>query len=80
LESGAYSGPDDLLTHALDLLEAEREDTKAVDQAMDDWLLRNKEAIAIDLEESSAQAARGEGYSPEEAKALLAERRAARAA
>jgi len=68
LDRGPYAEPAELLNRALDLLEA------------DDWLVRNSEAINADLEESSAQAARGEGYSPEEAMALLAARRAARAA
>jgi Arc/MetJ-type ribon-helix-helix transcriptional regulator len=68
LERGPYAAPAELINRALDLLEA------------DDWLFQNRDAINADLEESSAQAARGEGYSPEEATALLAARRAARAA
>lgn len=44
-------------------------------QLQEDWLLRNKEAINADLDESFAQAARGEGYSTEDARALLALRR-----
>lgn len=46
----------------------------------EDWPLRNKEAIREDLDESFAQAARGESYSLEETRNLLAERRASRAA
>lgn len=68
LDRGPYTAPADLINRALDVLEA------------DDWLLQNREAINADLEESSAQAARGEGYSPEEAMALLASRREGRAA
>jgi len=68
LERGPYLAPAELINRALDLLEA------------DDWLFQNRDAINADLDESSAQAARGEGYSPEEAMALLAARRAARAA
>ena len=69
LDRGAFAAPDELLAHALDLLEAE-----------EDWLLRNREAINAGLDKSFAEAARGEGYSPDEAKVLLAQRRAARAA
>ena len=70
LDRGAFREPAELLAHALDLIEAEA--------AQEDWLLRNKEAINADLDESFAQAERGEGYSLEQAKALLAERRTAR--
>jgi predicted transcriptional regulator len=80
LAAGRYRDPSALIAHALELVRAERTGTQFVDQAMDDWLLRNRDAIHADLEETSAQAARGEGYSPEEARTLLAERRAARAA
>jgi hypothetical protein len=69
LDRGAFREPSELLAHALDLVEAE-----------DDWLLRNREAINERLDESFAQEARGESYSPEEAHRILAERRAARAA
>jgi Arc/MetJ-type ribon-helix-helix transcriptional regulator len=70
LDRGAFREPAELLAHALDLVEAE---------AMhEDWLLRNKEAINADLDESFAQATRGESYSLEEAKAHLAKRRTAR--
>lgn len=72
LDRGAFREPADLLAHALDLVEAEA--------TQEDWLLRNKDAINADLDESFAQAARGEGCSPEESRALLAERRASRAA
>jgi len=72
IDRGAFREPAELLAHALDLVEAEAEP--------EDWLLRNKKAINADLDESFAQAARGEGYSPEESRALLAPRRASRAA
>jgi Arc/MetJ-type ribon-helix-helix transcriptional regulator len=72
LDRGAFREPSELLAHALDLVEAEA--------TQEDWLLRNKEAINADLDESFAQAARGEGYSLEVAKALLADRRIARSA
>jgi hypothetical protein len=70
LDRGTFREPADLLAHALDLVEAQN--------VMDDWLLRNKEAIQADLDESFAEEARGESYSPDEARAMLAERRAAR--
>jgi len=72
LATGRFREPAELLAHALDLVEAEA--------TAEDWLLRNMDAINADLDESFAQAARGEGYSLEEAKALLAERRPVRAA
>jgi Arc/MetJ-type ribon-helix-helix transcriptional regulator len=78
LATGRYTGPSELLTHALDLLEAERDSTEATSHAMEDWLLRNKDAIQAGLQESLAAKERGESYSPEEAMAMLAERRAAR--
>jgi hypothetical protein len=50
--------------HALDLLAAE-----------EDWLHLNKKAIQQHLEESFAQAERGETYTPEEARKMLATHR-----
>jgi Arc/MetJ-type ribon-helix-helix transcriptional regulator len=70
LDRGAYPGPDELLAHAIDLIEAEA--------SADDWLTRNMDAINADLEETFAQAARGEGFSPEESRADLARHRASR--
>jgi hypothetical protein len=70
--------PADLIAHALDLLEAEPT-AEATNQAMNDWLHRNKAAINAGLVESFAAKERGASYSPEEARAILAERRAARA-
>jgi Arc/MetJ-type ribon-helix-helix transcriptional regulator len=67
LDRGAFREPAELLSHALDLVEAE-----------DDWLFRNREAINAALEESFAAKERGESYSPEEAEAMLSERRASR--
>ncbi|HXE09713.1 MAG TPA: hypothetical protein VN612_17545 [Acidobacteriaceae bacterium] len=69
LARGAFREPSELLAHALDLIEAE-----------EDWLLRNREAIDGDLDESFGELARGEGYSLEEAKSLLEQRRASRVA
>ena len=71
VESGAFREPAELLSHALDLIEAE--------QHAGDWLFRNREGINAALEESFAAKARGESYTPEESHAMLAERRAARA-
>ena len=72
LDRGTFREPAELLAHALDLVEAE-----AVEEG---WLLRNKEAINADLDRTFAQAERGEGYSPEESRALLQQHRASRAA
>lgn len=67
--TGRYTAPDDLLNHALDLLQANTED---------DWLSRNRDDIRQRLAESIAARDRGESYSPEEAKAILAQRKAER--
>ena len=72
LDHGAFSGPAELLAHALDLIEAE--------VPYEDWLLRNKEAINASLNESFAEAARGEGYSLEEVDEMMAQRHSSRAA
>jgi Arc/MetJ-type ribon-helix-helix transcriptional regulator len=72
LDRGAFREPAELLAHALDLLEEER--------SAEDWLDRNMDAINADLEETMAQAARGEGFSPEESLADLARHRASRIA
>ena len=60
------------MDRALDPLEAET--------AAKDWLLRNRDAINQSLDISFAQSERGEVYSPEQARTLLAERRAIRQA
>lgn len=69
LDRGVFSEASELLAHAMDLIEAE-----------ENWLVLNREAINTALDESFAQAARGEGYTLEQAKAILAERRASRPA
>jgi Arc/MetJ-type ribon-helix-helix transcriptional regulator len=69
ISRGAFAEPSELLAHALDLVEAE-----------EDWLLQNKEAINAALDQSFAEAARGEGCSLEEFEATLAESRSNRAA
>jgi Arc/MetJ-type ribon-helix-helix transcriptional regulator len=69
LDRGAFREPSELLQHALDLV-----------GAAEAWLLRNRDAIDAGLDESFAQAARGEGYTLDEANALLEERRASRIA
>ncbi len=69
LARGVYENPAEIIAHALDVIATE-----------EDWLLRNKEAISADLDESFAESARGEGYSLEEIKAFLAEKRISRAA
>ena len=65
---GPYREPAELINRALDLLESQ-----------ENWLLRNKEAINERLEESMAQAERGEVYTPEEVRALLNQDRQSRA-
>lgn len=64
LDRGGYETVSELLEQALDLLDAE-----------EDWLLRNRQAIGTDLDESFAQDARGEGLSVDETRAILARRR-----
>lgn len=66
LDFGAYSRPDDLLTHALDLLEAEA--------VQADWLSANRDTVRTMFEESFAAKERGESYTLEEARAILSER------
>jgi len=68
LARGPYREPAELINRALDLLESQ-----------ENWLTRNKEAINQRLEESMAQAARGQTYSPEQARALLRQDRQERA-
>jgi Arc/MetJ-type ribon-helix-helix transcriptional regulator len=84
LATGRYAAPDELLNRALDSLNASLQAESAMNeptpQEMEDWLLRNKDAINAALDETFAQAERGEGYSPEESRALLARHRAQRAA
>jgi len=72
LARGPYTEPSALIPHLLELAEE-------TEQSAEDWLLRNRDAIRADLDESFAEEVRGESYSPEEARAFLAERRAARA-
>jgi Arc/MetJ-type ribon-helix-helix transcriptional regulator len=72
LDRGIFPGPTELIAHALDLIEEEK--------AAEDWLYRNMDAINASLDETMAQAARGEGFSPEESLADLARHRASRTA
>jgi Arc/MetJ-type ribon-helix-helix transcriptional regulator len=64
LDRGAFREPAELLARALDLVEAEAE----FDSRRTAWIAR--------LEESCAQADRGEGYTEDELHARMAERRA----
>jgi len=66
LERGSYSAPADVINHALDLLEAE-----------EGALPARRAAIILRLEESIAQAQRGETFSPEEVRDRLAKQRQA---
>jgi Arc/MetJ-type ribon-helix-helix transcriptional regulator len=63
LDRGAFREPAELLAHALDLVEAEAE-----------FDARHK-ALLARLTESCAQADRGEGYTEEELRVRMAERR-----
>ena len=69
VERGHYATPAEVVAHSLALLD----DREA-------WLLANKEAISERLERSYEQSRRGELYTPEQARDMLAERRAARPA
>jgi Arc/MetJ-type ribon-helix-helix transcriptional regulator len=69
LARGPYTEPSELLAHALDLLEAEEQDLAA-----------RRAELAARLQRGFDQATRSELYSPDEARAILAERRAARMA
>ncbi len=69
LATGRYRDLDDLIAQGLKLVQAEREDSSAA-----------QSALAQKLQRGYDQASRGELYSPEEARAILAQRRAARAA
>lgn len=66
IDLGHYREPAEVIARAVALLEAEQ-----------NWFLQNKDAINQRLEESMAQAARGETHTPEEARRILADRRAA---
>jgi len=67
LASGRYREPSEVIAHALNLLQAERVE-----------LEERRSGLVRKLEKSFAQSERGETFSPEEARAILAERRAAR--
>jgi len=72
LDRGAFREPAELLAHALDLIAAETGE--------EGGLQRNREAIHTDLDRTFGQASRGEGHSPEESRALLAQHRPTHAA
>jgi predicted transcriptional regulator len=62
LATGRYREPSALIAHALDLIKAGRE----AERTGEDWLFRNRVTINQHLDESFAQAERGESHSPEE--------------
>lgn len=64
LAKGRFDGPSELIAHALDLVAAERHE-----------LSSRREVLLRRLEESCAQADRGEGFGEEELRARMAERR-----
>jgi Arc/MetJ-type ribon-helix-helix transcriptional regulator len=65
---GAYADPADLIAHLVDLADSDPDD-----------LLTRQTELAAKLQRGYDQATRGELHSPEEARTILAERRAARA-
>jgi predicted transcriptional regulator len=69
-----YDDPAKLIAHALDLLEAEPTAAEPLTEEMEDWGLRNKDAINRALDVSFAQASRGEFYTPEQVQARLPNR------
>ena len=60
IDLGHYRDPAEVIARAVALLEAEQE-----------WLLRNREVINQRLDESFAQAERGEVHTPEEARRII---------
>jgi Arc/MetJ-type ribon-helix-helix transcriptional regulator len=64
LDGRSYSAPADVIKRALDLLEADEQD-----------LIARRASIVARLQESHAQAERGETFSPEEVRARLARQR-----
>jgi Arc/MetJ-type ribon-helix-helix transcriptional regulator len=64
LATGRYAAPDELLNRALDSLQAD--------------LAEHRSTLADKLQRGYDQATRGELYSPDQARAILAKRRAAR--
>ena len=68
LDRGHYRDPAEVIAHALNLLEDQEE-----------WLQRNRQAIEAHLEQGMRDVEQGNTYSPEDARQILAERRAARA-
>ena len=69
VERGHYATPAEVGAHSLALIDGREA-----------WLLANNEAISERLERSYEQSRRGEVYSPEQAREILAERRAVRKA
>jgi Arc/MetJ-type ribon-helix-helix transcriptional regulator len=65
LDRGAYTAPEDVINHALDLLEQS-----------DDDLTAHRAQIVSTLEQSIAQADRGEGFTEEQLRDRMAARRA----
>jgi Arc/MetJ-type ribon-helix-helix transcriptional regulator len=72
IELGQFSEPGEVISRALDVLDA-------LNSNQEDWFQRNREALNERLEESMGQAQRGETYPPQQARQILAQRRAQRA-
>ena len=64
IESGAYQTADDVIAHALAVLQAE-----------DEWLLEHKSEIVEKIDRGLSQLERGDVYSPEQARAELQKRK-----
>ena len=77
LKRGRFVNANQVIAHALGLLEASEPEPVAQAE-MEDWLTRNREYVRAALEESFAAEARGESYSPEEVEAMMNEHRARR--
>ncbi len=67
MDRGHYTAPAEVISRALDLLQAE-----------EDWLLRNRDAIDTRLKLSLAQAEQGNSITPDEARRILADRKISR--
>ena len=65
MQTGAYTNPEDVISRALEMLHSE-----------DEWLQDQKDDIEAKIKLSLEQFERGEGLSPEEARAEMEKRKA----
>jgi Arc/MetJ-type ribon-helix-helix transcriptional regulator len=68
IEQGHFRDSAEVIARALDLLDSQ-----------EDWFTQNRDALNERIEESRAQIRRGESYTPQQARQILAQRRAQRA-